>query len=115
MSPAAETQLRTEVAAIRTSIEAGDEAGATAQLAQLRISVAALATSNYITADRALTINDAIAELEQQLAARVATTTTVTTAATVAATTTTRPTTTTTPPTTTAAQGPGKRDKDKKG
>jgi hypothetical protein len=115
LTPVAETQLHDEVAAIRASIEAGDDATALAQLTQLRMSVAALVTSNYVTADRALSINDAIAGLEQQLAARATSTTavstTVTTAATVAVTSTVPPTTA--PPTTTSEPGP-KKGKDKK-
>jgi hypothetical protein len=111
MSPAAETRLQTEVAAVRDAVEAGDDAGATAQLASLRTTVVELVGTNGITADRAIEINGAIARLERELAARASATTTtaapVTSVAVVTTTTAaTTTTSTTTPPTTTSTEGP---------
>jgi len=68
ISPRAATELDVSVATIRSAIETGDGAGARALLQDLRLTVVELTTTGGITSDRALTINQAIATLEEELA-----------------------------------------------
>jgi hypothetical protein len=105
MSPSAVSRLDAAVTDVRTAVEADDLDGARAQLTSLRTTVAALAVSNAITADRALAINEAITRVEAEIAARA-------TPVTAAPTSTTRVATTST--TTTAAPNGNdkKRDRD---
>jgi hypothetical protein len=76
MSPTAVSRLDAAVREVRVAIEADDVAAATAQLTSLRTTVVELTGTGAITPDRALAINNAITQLEAQLAATMATTTT---------------------------------------
>jgi len=106
ISSSAAAELETAVADVRAAIEAGDMARAQELLGTLRTTVAELTTIGAVRSDRALEINQAIAELDKQVVENTPTTTTTTTTSTT--TTTTRPATTTSTSTTTTTEKPEK-------